>query len=92
MTQLDHQANVAPWRALAQERGITIRLVHFDSKSGELDMEELARSITSRTKLVAIGAASNALGTINDIPQLTGMAHAAGALASWTPFIMPPMV
>lgn len=81
VTQLDHQANVAPWRALARERGITIRLVHFDPKSGELDMEELARSITPRTKLVAIGAASNALGTINDIPRITGMAHAAGALA-----------
>jgi cysteine desulfurase family protein (TIGR01976 family) len=81
VTQLDHQANVAPWRALAQERGITIRLVHFDPISGELDMEELARSINSRTKLVAIGAASNALGTINDIPRITRMAHAAGALA-----------
>jgi cysteine desulfurase family protein (TIGR01976 family) len=81
VTQLDHQANVAPWRALARERGITIRLVHFDAASGELDMAELARSINSRTRLVAIGAASNALGTINDIAQITKMAHAAGALA-----------
>lgn len=81
VTQLDHQANVAPWRALARERGISIRLVHFDPVSGELDMEELARSINPRTKLVAIGAASNALGTINDVPRITGMAHAAGALA-----------
>lgn len=81
VTQLDHQANVAPWRTLVQERGITIRLVDFDPVSGELDMEDLARSINSRTKLVAIGAASNALGTINDVPQITGLAHAAGALA-----------
>jgi cysteine desulfurase family protein (TIGR01976 family) len=81
VTQLDHQANVAPWRALARERGITVRLVHFDPVLGELDMEELARSITPRTKLVAIGAASNALGTINDIARITGMAHAVGALA-----------
>ena len=81
MTQLDHQANVAPWRALERERGIGVRLVHFDPVSGELDMEEMARSINSHTKLVAIGAASNALGTINDIPRITGMAHAAGALA-----------
>jgi cysteine desulfurase family protein (TIGR01976 family) len=81
VTQLDHQANVAPWQTLERERGITIRLVHFDPVSGELDMDELARSINQRTKLVAVGAASNALGTINDIPRIAGMAHAAGALA-----------
>jgi cysteine desulfurase family protein (TIGR01976 family) len=81
VTQLDHQANVAPWRALARERGITIRLVHFDPATGELDLRELAQSIGPRTRLVAIGAASNALGTINDIPRIVAMAHAAGALA-----------
>jgi cysteine desulfurase family protein (TIGR01976 family) len=81
VTQLDHQANVAPWRALERERGIGVRLVHFDPVSGELDTEEMARSINSHTKLVAIGAASNALGTINDIPRITRMAHAVGALA-----------
>jgi cysteine desulfurase family protein (TIGR01976 family) len=80
VTQLDHQANVAPWRALARERGVTIRLVLFDPVSGELDMDELARTINSRTRLVAVGAASNALGTINDVAQITQMAHAVGAL------------
>jgi cysteine desulfurase family protein (TIGR01976 family) len=80
VTQLDHQANVAPWRALARERGVTIRLVLFDPVSGELDMDELARTINSRTRLVAVGAASNALGTINDVAQITQIAHAVGAL------------
>jgi cysteine desulfurase family protein (TIGR01976 family) len=81
VTQLDHQANVAPWRALAQERGITVRMVHFDPDTGELDLEELAACIGPRTRLVAIGAASNALGTINDIPWIVKLAHSAGALA-----------
>lgn len=81
VTQLDHQANVAPWRALAQERGITVRMAHFDPDSGELDLEELAKCIGPRTRLVAVGAASNALGTINDIPRIMELAHAAGALA-----------
>jgi len=81
VTQLDHQANVAPWRDLARERGITVRMVHFDAVTGELDLEELAAFIGPRTRLVAIGAASNALGTINDIPRIVELAHAAGALA-----------
>src|SRR6185295_15433070 len=57
VTELDHQANVSPWRALEKERGVTIRTVPFDATSGELAAGELERAITSRTKLVAIGAA-----------------------------------
>jgi len=80
VTELDHQANVAPWRALQKERGVTIRCVSFDAQSGELVWEELERAITERTKLVAIGAASNALGTISDVGRAAALAHAKGAL------------
>lgn len=80
VTQLDHQANVAPWRALERERGVTVRLVPFDAESGELDVSELARCIGPRTRLVAVGAASNALGTVNDVPRIVEMARHVGAL------------
>src|SRR5882672_10063864 len=60
VTELDHQANVAPWRALAKERGLTIRSVPFDPQTGELVWAEFERAITNKTRLVAISAASNA--------------------------------
>src|SRR6267378_2863218 len=65
VTELDHHANVAPWRALAKERGVTIRSVPFDPRIGVLRWEEIERTVTDKTRLVAIGAASNALGTIS---------------------------
>ena len=80
VTELDHQANVSPWRALEKERGVTIRSVPFDAATGELVSGELERAITSRTKLVAIGAASNALGTISSVREAARFAHAKGAL------------
>jgi cysteine desulfurase family protein (TIGR01976 family) len=80
VTELDHQANVAPWRALAKERGVTIRSVPFDIKTGELVWNELERVVTSKTRLVAIGAASNALGTISPVRDAAQLAHANGAL------------
>ncbi len=80
VTELDHQANVAPWQAIAKERGITLRVVRFDLATGELDWTSLESALTPRTRLVAIGAASNALGTINDISRAARLAHAAGAL------------
>lgn len=80
VTQLDHQANVAPWRALAKERGVTIRTVPFDKDTGELDWAELEKAVTARTRLVAIGAASNALGTISPVSKAARLAHAHGAL------------
>ncbi len=80
VTELDHQANVAPWRALAQERGVTICCVPFDTKRGELDWAQLERVVGPKTRLLAIGAASNALGTISPIRQATQLAHAHGAL------------
>jgi cysteine desulfurase family protein (TIGR01976 family) len=80
VTELDHQANVSPWRALEKERGVTVHSVPFDANTGELLLEELERAVTSRTKLVAIGAASNALGTITDVREAARLAHAKGAL------------
>jgi cysteine desulfurase family protein (TIGR01976 family) len=80
VTELDHQANVAPWRALAKERGVTIRSVPFDPKTGELIWSELERAVTAKTRLVAIGAASNALGTVSAMRDAARLAHAHGAL------------
>jgi cysteine desulfurase family protein (TIGR01976 family) len=80
VTELDHHANVAPWQALAKERGITLRMVRCDPAAGVLDWDDFARAVTPRTRLVAIGAASNALGTINDIRRAVGLARAVSAL------------
>lgn len=80
VTELDHHANVAPWQALARERGITLRWVPVHLESGELDVAALERTIGPRTRLVAIGAASNALGTISDVARAAALARAAGAL------------
>ncbi len=81
VTELDHHANVDPWRALARDRGITVRSVPMIPATGKLDLDALARTVGPRTRLLAIGAASNALGTINDIPAAVELAHAQGALA-----------
>jgi len=79
VTELDHHANIAPWQALVRERGITLRTVPFSVETGILDWQALERAITPRTKLLAIGAASNALGTITDVAAAATLAHAAGA-------------
>ena len=80
VTELDHHANIAPWRALARERGITLRSVPFSRETGLLDWGALKSAINRRTKLVAIGAASNAIGTITDVAAAAKLAHAVGAL------------
>lgn len=80
VTELDHHANVDPWRRLALERGVTIRTVRLDPATGTLLREDLERFIGPKTRVVAIGAASNALGTINDVASVIAMARAAGAL------------
>ncbi len=79
VTELDHHANIAPWRALEKERGLTIRTVKMIPENGQLDWDHFGRQLGPRTRLVAIGAASNALGTINDVRRAAAMAHAAGA-------------
>lgn len=81
VTELDHHANVAPWQALARERGVTLRTAKMLPETGGLDWEDFERLINERTKLVAVGAASNALGTITDVRRATGAAHAVGALS-----------
>jgi cysteine desulfurase family protein (TIGR01976 family) len=80
LTQLDHSANVSPWQAL-EERGVKIQFVDIHEEDCTLDMDDLARKLSSRTKVVAVGYASNAVGTINDVKQIVRMAHAVGALA-----------
>lgn len=79
VTELDHHANVDPWRALEVERGVTIKVVKMRVEDGRLDMDDLARQVGPRTKLLAIGAASNALGTINDLRAAAAIARDAGA-------------
>ncbi len=80
VTELDHHANIDPWRALERDRGITIRVVPMDIESGTIDLQDLANLLSPRTRLVAIGAASNALGTISDVKRAAQLAHEAGAL------------
>jgi len=80
ITELDHHGNVAPWRALAKERGITVRSVRMNTSDGRLDWRDLERQLSRKTRLLAIGAASNALGTITDVRGAAELAHAAGAL------------
>ena len=79
VTTLDHDANVAPWRAL-EEKGIVIRQVDIRDADCTLDLDDLRQKITAKTKLVAVGYASNAVGTINPVAQITKLAHDAGAL------------
>jgi cysteine desulfurase family protein (TIGR01976 family) len=80
VTELDHHANIAPWQALARERGVTLRMVRCDPARGVLDWNDFDRAVTPRTRLVAVGAASNALGTINDVARASRLAREVGAL------------
>jgi len=79
VTELDHHANIAPWRTLEKECGLKVRMVKMIPETGELDWDDLSRQLTQHTKLIAIGAASNALGTINDVKRAGEMAHEIGA-------------
>src|SRR5438552_4497139 len=79
VTELDHHANIAPWQALEKERGVKVRMVKMIPETGELDWNDFSRQLTGRTKLVAISAASNALGTVNDVRRAAKMAHSLGA-------------
>ena len=81
VTELDHHANVAPWRALETERGLTVRMARADEKAGVVDLADLERLIGPRTRLIAIGAASNALGTVTDVARVCALARDAGALS-----------
>jgi len=80
ITELDHHANVAPWRALQYDRGIEIRSAKMNCDAAQLDYDHLASLVTDRTKLIAVGGASNAIGTINDLKRVAEIAKAANAL------------
>ena len=80
VTELDHDANVSPWRDLALERRVVVRTVPLVPGTGDLDWEAFESLISDRTRLVAITAASNALGTIVDVPRARELARSAGAL------------
>ncbi len=82
VTRLDHDANVSPWTSLA-ERGVTVRWVDFDVEDCRLNLDHLASLLTARTKLVAVGYASNAVGTINPIKQIAEMVHQQTPAQVW---------
>ena len=80
VTRLDHDANISPWLQMAEDRGVTVRWVDLRPQDCTLVMKDFEEQITERTKLVACGYASNAVGTINDVRLVVELAHAAGAL------------
>lgn len=79
VTRLDHDANITPWVMVAEERGCSLRWVDFRLEDGTLNMEDLQPALEGKPKLLAVGYASNALGTINPISKIVSMAHEAGA-------------
>jgi cysteine desulfurase family protein (TIGR01976 family) len=80
VTELDHHANIDPWRTLAKERGVTVHSVNMLPDTGQLDWRDLEAKVNRRTKVLAVGVASNALGTINDVRRAAEIAHSIGAL------------
>lgn len=79
VTRLDHDANVWPWVMMAEDTGAQVRWADVDMETCTLDMEHLQSLINERTRLVAVGYASNAVGTINDVKTIIGWAKAVGA-------------
>jgi cysteine desulfurase/selenocysteine lyase len=79
VTAMDHHSNVVPWQILCQDRGATLRMVEITA-DGRIDLDDFARALAVRPKLVAFPYVSNALGTINPAAELVRMAHAAGAV------------
>ena len=80
VTALDHDANVTPWRLAASDRGAQVRVADMDPTDGTLDMASLEEAIGDRTRIVAVTAASNALGTVTPLPEIIELAHRHGAL------------
>jgi cysteine desulfurase family protein (TIGR01976 family) len=80
VTRLDHDANITPWVMAANDHDCRVRWVDFHTQDGTLDLDDLKKALESRPRLVAVGYASNALGTINPLSKIISMAHAAGAL------------
>ncbi len=80
VTRLDHDANISPWLMAAADRGVTVRWLDFNTADCTLNLDDLADLLNEKTRLLAITAASNAVGSITDIPRAVRMAHAGGAL------------
>ena len=80
VTRLDHDANVAPWLAMAEDRGLAVRWIELAADGATLDLDSLDAVLSPRTRLVAVGLASNALGTVTDVGRVIEAAHAVGAL------------
>jgi cysteine desulfurase family protein (TIGR01976 family) len=80
VTNLDHEANISPWKAAAADRGLVVRTVDIRDADCSLDLDSLDAALGPRTRLVAVGYASNAVGTINPVAEIVGRSHAAGAL------------
>lgn len=78
VTRLDHDANVTPWALAAQDKGVNVRWVDFDVEDGTLKLDDLQRALERKPRLLAVGYASNALGTINPLHKIIEMARAAG--------------
>jgi len=78
VTELDHHANVAPWRALGMDRGVVVKSARMNCETSQLDYEHLASLVSDRTKLIAVGGASNIIGTINDLGRVAKIARDAG--------------
>ena len=81
LTRLDHDANFSPWTAMAEDRGVTVRIAEINDDNCTLNLADLASKINEKTKLVAVGYASNAVGTINPVKHIVQLAHKVGALA-----------
>jgi cysteine desulfurase family protein (TIGR01976 family) len=82
VTELDHRANVDPWLLAAAERGAKVRWVRVNPETLTLEGEDIERAINEKTKLVAVGLASNAVGTVNDVAAIAQRAHEAGAFVA----------
>jgi cysteine desulfurase family protein (TIGR01976 family) len=80
VTRLDHDANVAPWLAVAEDRGSTVRWLDITEEDCTLDLDALESIVSEKTRVVAVGLASNAVGTVNDVGRVVEVAHAYGAL------------
>ncbi|MBN8654684.1 MAG: cysteine desulfurase-like protein [Anaerolineae bacterium] len=80
LTRLDHDANVTPWVLATQDKGVKVNWVDFDVEDGTLKLDDMQKALERKPKLVAVGYASNSLGTVNPIEKITKMAHDAGAL------------
>jgi len=79
LTQMDHDANIAPWLLMARDHGLTVRWVRLDPETGKLDLDSYRAALNAKTRLVCVGHAANALGTINPVRLMADLAHQVGA-------------